>query len=158
MANPTLQKIIKLTQAQYNTLDAGGTVGGYTGLNDNYLYLIQSDDTPVLLWQNTNPSSAFAAQTITISNSAAYQYLVIGVKNYMNWTSYNFIKIKNTVGGNAMLYSIETDGTKFIGTKSRKVTITSNTRITFSAAWDTNNNVQNNGVCTPVIIYGTNVL
>lgn len=41
MANPNLQKIIKLTQDQYNTLSNGGTVGGYTGLNDNYLYLIQ---------------------------------------------------------------------------------------------------------------------
>lgn len=36
-----LQKIIKLTQAQYDSLAAGGTVGSYTGLNDNYLYLIQ---------------------------------------------------------------------------------------------------------------------
>lgn len=40
-ANPNLQKIIKLTQAQYDILAAGGTVGDYTGLNDNYLYLIQ---------------------------------------------------------------------------------------------------------------------
>lgn len=43
MANPNLQKIIKLTQSQYNTLANGGTVGDYTGLNDNYLYLIQED-------------------------------------------------------------------------------------------------------------------
>ena len=41
MSNPNLQKIIKLTQAQYDTLSSGGTVGDYTGLNDNYLYLIQ---------------------------------------------------------------------------------------------------------------------
>lgn len=43
MANPNLQKIIKLTQSQYNTLANGGTVGDFTGLNDNYLYLIQED-------------------------------------------------------------------------------------------------------------------
>ena len=43
MSNPNLQKIIKLTLAQYTTLSNGGTVGGYTGLNDNYLYLIQDD-------------------------------------------------------------------------------------------------------------------
>lgn len=50
MSNPNLQKIIKLTQSQYNTLSNGGTVGDYTGLNDNYLYLIQSDspDLPVV--------------------------------------------------------------------------------------------------------------
>lgn len=43
MSNPKLQKIIKLTQTQYDILSNGGTVGGYTGLNDNYLYLIQDD-------------------------------------------------------------------------------------------------------------------
>ena len=37
MAN--LKKVIKLTQGQYNTLAAGGTVGEYTGLNDEYIYL-----------------------------------------------------------------------------------------------------------------------
>lgn len=42
-ANPKLQKIIKLTQSQYNTLSQGGTVGDYTGLDDRYLYLIQDD-------------------------------------------------------------------------------------------------------------------
>ena len=39
MAN--LQKVIKVTQAQYDTLAAGGTVGSYTGLNDNYIYLVR---------------------------------------------------------------------------------------------------------------------
>ena len=42
-ANPKLQKIIKLTQSQYDTLSQGGTVGDYTGLDDRYLYLIQDD-------------------------------------------------------------------------------------------------------------------
>ena len=43
MAN--LQKVIKLTQAQYDTLAAGGTVGQYTGLNDNYIYLVKDTNT-----------------------------------------------------------------------------------------------------------------
>lgn len=43
MSNPNLQKIIKLTQTQYNTLANGGTVGDYTGLDDSYLYLIQDN-------------------------------------------------------------------------------------------------------------------
>ena len=42
MAN--LQKIIKLTQQQYDILANGGTVGSYTGLNSNYIYLIQDDN------------------------------------------------------------------------------------------------------------------
>ena len=39
----TLQKIVKVTQQQYDTLKNGGTVGGYTGLNASYLYLVQED-------------------------------------------------------------------------------------------------------------------
>lgn len=35
-----LQKIIRLTQHQYDILKAGGTVGDYTGIDPSYLYLI----------------------------------------------------------------------------------------------------------------------
>lgn len=41
MAN--LQEIVKVTQSQYNTLASGGTVGSYTGLNDNYIYLVEQE-------------------------------------------------------------------------------------------------------------------
>ena len=41
MAN--LQQIIKVTKEQYETLKNGGTVGGYTGLDENNLYLVQTD-------------------------------------------------------------------------------------------------------------------
>lgn len=41
-----LQKIVKVTQTQYDTLAAGGTVGSYTGLNDNYLYLVPTNTPP----------------------------------------------------------------------------------------------------------------
>ena len=34
-----LQKIVYLTQNQYNTLAANGTVGSLTGINDDYLYV-----------------------------------------------------------------------------------------------------------------------
>ena len=39
----TLQKIVKVTQQQYGTLKTGGTVGDYTGINSNYIYLVQED-------------------------------------------------------------------------------------------------------------------
>ena len=42
---PNLQKIVKVTQAQYDILAAGGTVGSYTGLNENYVYLIEDTNT-----------------------------------------------------------------------------------------------------------------
>ena len=38
---PDLRKIIKLTQEQYDTLAEGGTVGSYTGLDSNFLALVQ---------------------------------------------------------------------------------------------------------------------
>ena len=41
MAN--LEKIVKLTQSQYDTLKNGGTVKGETGLNDEWLYLVPND-------------------------------------------------------------------------------------------------------------------
>ena len=37
----TLRKIVKLTQEQYDILAAGGTVGGLTGLDENYLYWVE---------------------------------------------------------------------------------------------------------------------
>jgi len=43
MAN--LQKIVKVTQQQYDILASGGIVGSYTGLNDNYVYLVEDTNT-----------------------------------------------------------------------------------------------------------------
>lgn len=40
---PNLQKVVKVTQAQYNTLKNGGTVGSYTGINPQYIYLVEED-------------------------------------------------------------------------------------------------------------------
>ncbi len=40
----TLDKIIKVTQDQYDTLAAGGTVGHYTGLDPNSIYLVENDE------------------------------------------------------------------------------------------------------------------
>lgn len=39
----TLQKIVKVTQKQYDTLNNGGTVGDYTGINSNYIYFVKED-------------------------------------------------------------------------------------------------------------------
>ena len=46
-----LQKFIKVTQEQYNTLANGGTVGSYTGINSNYIYLVE--DVPYLKLRNS---------------------------------------------------------------------------------------------------------
>ena len=41
---PNLQKVIKVTQQQYDILASGGTVGSYTGLNPNYIYLVEDNN------------------------------------------------------------------------------------------------------------------
>lgn len=43
-----LEKFIKVTQEQYNTLANGGTVGNHTGINPNFIYLVENNggDTP----------------------------------------------------------------------------------------------------------------
>ena len=48
-----LQKIVKVTQAQYDTLAGGGTVGSYTGLDDNYIYLVEDNSTSSSLYLHT---------------------------------------------------------------------------------------------------------
>lgn len=42
-----LQKIIKVTQEQYDTLKAGGTVGSYVGINPDFVYLVEERGEPV---------------------------------------------------------------------------------------------------------------
>lgn len=59
MAN--LQKIIKVTKAQYDTLASGGTVGDYTGLDANFLYLVQ-DDSATIIDITNGLTSAIKAQ------------------------------------------------------------------------------------------------
>lgn len=38
-----LEKIIKVTQEQYNTLQNGGTVGSYTGIDPSFIYLVENN-------------------------------------------------------------------------------------------------------------------
>ena len=38
-----LEKFIKVTQEQYNTLQEGGTVGSHTGINPNFIYLVENN-------------------------------------------------------------------------------------------------------------------
>ena len=71
--NSNLQKIIKLTQTQYNTLSSGGSITyqgvTYTGLNDNYLYLIQDDTNYVVSVNNITPD---ANGNVNISIGTSY--------------------------------------------------------------------------------------
>lgn len=70
MAN--LQKIIKVTQEQYDILASGGTVGEYTGLDENYIYLVQDDSQPII--NITNGITATHKQIVTENPETLIKY------------------------------------------------------------------------------------
>ena len=72
MAN--LQKIIKVTQAQYNTLAEGGTVGSYTGLDPNFLYLIKDTNTYITSAGGTINGDLVVNGETTLSNSTENEF------------------------------------------------------------------------------------
>jgi hypothetical protein len=43
-----LQKIIKVTQEQYNILKDGGTVGAYKGIDPSFIYLVEESESDSL--------------------------------------------------------------------------------------------------------------
>lgn len=67
-----LQKIVKLTQEQYDILESGGTVGSYTGLNSNYIYLVQDDNNyvPLLMGDLSSVTLSF------LQTNKLYSFLV----------------------------------------------------------------------------------
>ena len=80
MAN--LQKIIKVTKAQYEVLKAGGTVGGYTGLNDNYIYHVKDTNTYITNVQaaagahiNETGTPTVTANTVDDITTLTFNYL-----------------------------------------------------------------------------------
>ena len=83
-----LEKIIKVTQAQYDILASGGKVGDYVGLQDNYIYMIEdaneyitTDKVVNLGYYDTITQNSDETYTITRQTG----YLVLdGVKNKFN--------------------------------------------------------------------------
>ena len=65
-----LEKVIKLRRDQYNTLAGGGTVGDYTGLDDDYLYLIPDDSD---LAPAYSTSSTYAVGDLCVYQGVLYQ-------------------------------------------------------------------------------------
>lgn len=96
----TLQKIVKVTQQQYDILKNGGTVGDYTGLNSNYIYLVQEDYNDIT-YANLNNTNSLG----TIGTT--YKLYEVGVDDngklavYVPWTDHNttYSKATNTYLG-----------------------------------------------------------
>ena len=93
----TLQKIVKVTQQQYDILKNDGTVGDYTGLNSNYIYLVQEDYADIT-YANLNSTAPIG----TIGSSKVYP---IGLDDngklavYVPWTNTTYLKATNTLLG-----------------------------------------------------------
>lgn len=102
-----LQKVIKLTQAQYDTLAAGGTVGSYTGLNDNYIYLVEDNSQylPLISINSTTTVNDLPTSCkIQGIDGGYFCYKVPGVNNNVGLTCinssgyyYKFGKIDSTL-------------------------------------------------------------
>ena len=90
----TLQKIVKVTQQQYDILKNGGTVGDYTGLNSNYIYLVQEDYNDIT-YANLNSTASLG----TIGLNKVYP---IGLDDdnklavYVPWTDNNTTYLRAT--------------------------------------------------------------
>jgi len=117
----------------------------------------EKDIAPVLLWENGNPTSAFAGADVSLSKSITnFKYIVICYKQDTSATSANNIKkIKAIVSDVGDLTSIKISS--IVEYYSRRFTLKSNgTEITFADGYY--NTTQNNGALIPLAIYGTNVL
>lgn len=107
---------------------------------------------PTLLWENPNPTSNFAAQTLTISNFSAFKYLFVEFKR--DTTAYGTVfcdKVKLDSSGIA-------DSAVNIGKRSRSFRFRENNKADFGGASPMDSTTENNSLCIPVRIYGTNIL
>lgn len=147
--------------------------GGYTFTNAELGYMVvkqnvlptayqpyngpiihQKDIEPVLLWENPNPNNTFANQTITIQDSSNFKYLVIENKmnQYLGLSGGQYLKVKNENGKNKFICYIDDANRGY----QREITINSATSIEIKDGYF--NGSQDNHVCIPLAIYGTNIL
>lgn len=95
-----LQKFIKVTQEQYNTLASGGTVGSYTGLSSNYIYLVEDNGGSSGM---TNPMNT-AGDIIIGGTSGAPTRLAKGTNGQVLKSTSNGIEWADE-GGNIVIIS-----------------------------------------------------
>lgn len=70
MAN--LEKIIKVTQEQYDILASGGRVGDYVGLQDDYIYMIEDENTYLPTTGGTITGNLTVNGNTTFKNNSTY--------------------------------------------------------------------------------------
>ncbi len=114
-------------------------------------------ETKTLLWTNASPTSAFAAQTVSLALSSYNAVEIICRYSRTDDTRMRYIC---DVGGSASMYWFyytATDG-KYTGVRSRNVVSVSTTGVTFDTCsgkpGNSTTNTANNGYIIPVEIYG----
>lgn len=68
-----LEKIIKVTQEQYDTLQEGGTVGSYTGIDPSFIYLVEGSDGGTTVTPNPEISGSETVLTSLGINGTNYR-------------------------------------------------------------------------------------
>lgn len=143
-----LQKIVYLTKSQYDTLAADGTVGGQTGLKDNYLYVTSDtfdiDDMTGILptskggtGTGTNPSqwgiiyaSTTQAYASTSAGTAGYllQSNASSAPTWIQATNSNTAStiVKRDSSGGFSAGTITANLTGFIGKGTHTAAVTAN--------------------------------
>ena len=123
-------------------------------------------ETETVLWENSSPSSAFAAKTVTLSDNLSnykklriYAIRTTGDATPIHWTEVNLAdgEIDYYVDGtNIMAFSINMQGEKYNYSRLGYIT-TAKTGVYFTTAYRLNSSSgHNTGYCVPVKISGIN--
>lgn len=147
MAN--LEKIIKVTQEQYDILASGGKVGDYVGLQDNYIYMIEDTNEYITAGEATNLGyydtiSENSDGTYTITRQTGYVYIGNETLTYFSDNDRPRWLICN-LSGKAVIPSVNTE-------LGQIITANYETK-TEANAWNTNSGMSLN-TSGDVVIYG----
>ena len=120
----------------------------------------EKDIEPVLLWENSSPTSDFAAQAITLNQSVAnFKYVVIAYKNLKNNTGITYQKYESGTR-TCIVASNYMDSSTFVS-MSREFAFNGTTTVNVSVCYtqkDTTTSSNDTSYAVPIAIYGTNVL
>lgn len=132
------------------------------GTIDTSAYVTMNDikNEPVLIWENSNPNTAFSGQTLSnLPDLSQYQYLIIAYRQSVG-SGYPIIyqKVKPYTFSNTSYYTLcwFAQNTSIITQISRDIIFKSNTEITIVDCYS-DKQVYNEGL-VPIALYGTNIL
>lgn len=147
--NSGIAEINKITDANMNEIKSV--------VNNNATQLSNLQGS--ILWTNPNPSSSFAAQTITLSSSEYDCYEII-CKNSVGTSGDDDSRIISSgllLKGNGTRLSFSYAGSGGVNTRSRAVSYSTDTTLSFATAYSATGTtawVQNNNLIVPIYVIG----